>query len=221
MIPVDKYRPKNIKTYEEYLKYVADLPACKLKFGDEKSIKGSELWSRKARPDPFTGRSDGQPVPSDFRNTYCAMGLCTVDPGVSPFLYTIGKENTDSASFFAFILNAVGVGWLHRGDFLVLDNAQLHSGGCANIMQEYLWYYESPFDGLPLNIFVVPFPTRSPELNPIELLWGILVRRLKVLPLDMQLYRGEGLMHASCEIMNNFTRTDVVKCFNKQGYYCK
>ena len=34
-------------------------------------------------------------------------------------------------------------------------------------------------DGQPLRVVAVPFPTRAPELNPIELNWNTFVMRLK------------------------------------------
>ena len=95
----------------------------------------------------------------------------------------------------------------------------MHSGGNTDILQEYLWHGKSPFDGMPLNIFVIPFPTRSPELNPIELLWHILVRRMKRLPADIQLYKGEGLKTASMKILDKFSHDDVTKCLNYCRYY--
>jgi hypothetical protein len=220
MIPIDKYRPKNIKTYQDYLRYVSDIPIHKIKFGDEKSVKGHELWSKKARPDPFTGQSPpGTVVPSDFRNTYTVIGFCCVDPTVKPMHFTIGQENNASADFMANIINAAGCGWLKRGDFLVVDNARVHSGGDADNLQDILWYAKSPLDGLPLNIFVIPFPTRSPELNPIELLWNTLVQRINRLPASIQLYRGEGLKIAAIDILKNISTEDVLKTYNHCGYY--
>ena len=39
-------------------------------------------------------------------------------------------------------------------------------------------YWVGP-DGQPMYIYVAFLPTRSPELNPIELLFNVLVQRLK------------------------------------------
>ena len=99
LIPINKYWPKNIKTHDEYLHCLADVPAAKLKFGNEWSIKGYELWARKARPDPFTGKLVGTKVPSDFQNTYCVMGLCSSAQDKTPFVYTIDSDNNYSGAF--------------------------------------------------------------------------------------------------------------------------
>ena len=45
IIPIDKFKPSNIKTYEDYLNFVSQIPAHKLHFLDEKLLKGEELYS--------------------------------------------------------------------------------------------------------------------------------------------------------------------------------
>jgi hypothetical protein len=60
---------------------------------------------------------------------------------------------------------------------LVLDNARIHNGGNNEAIVEWLW---SRFD-----IFLAWLLTRLPELNPIELIWSYLVRKLKTHPLTI------------------------------------
>ena len=145
-------------------------------------MKGCEIFNRKGRADPETGEVEEVVVPPYFRNTYCIMGFMTINPTKPPILYTIGEDNHDLAAFMAFMVNAVADGWIRRGDFIVVDNAVLHSGGSADMLAEFLW--DAPgLDGAPLRVVIVPFPTRSPELNPIELSWNTFVKRLKVVKL--------------------------------------
>ena len=47
LIPYDKFRPANLDKALEYLQTVAMFDRSKLKIGDEKHIKGAELWCRK------------------------------------------------------------------------------------------------------------------------------------------------------------------------------
>ena len=81
-------------------------------------------------------------------------------------------RRTDAAAVLTFVVNAVAAGWLRRGDFLVLDNVRVHSGGSVDILSEVLWNTPG-IDNEPLDVILVPYPTRAPEINPIELCWYI------------------------------------------------
>ena len=83
-VPVDKFRPANIQSYADYLDFVSVIPPHLLHFGDEKSLKGTEIFNRRGRADPETGAVDEVVVPPYFRNTYCIMGFITVNPTKSP-----------------------------------------------------------------------------------------------------------------------------------------
>ena len=61
---------------------------------------------------------------------------------------------------------------------LVCDNATIHQQGYNSDLGDFLWNTPA-LDGEPLRILLLPLPTRSPELNPIELVWHILVQRVK------------------------------------------
>ena len=176
-VPVDKYKASNIVTYADYLNYISYVPPWKIKFGDEKSVKGEEVFNFTGRIDPVTGEKPQLVVPSDFRNTYCVMGMITVDRTCwPPLIFTMGEENHDAAAFTSFVVAAVGSGWIRRGDFIVIDNARVHSGASANILPDFLWNAPG-LDGQPLNVIFVPYPIRAPESNPMELCWNIYVER--------------------------------------------
>ena len=60
-------------------------------FFDEKSLKGSELYNTKGRSDPLSGLAPVNAVTPDFRNTYCLIGMCSIDNSKhKPFIYNIG-----------------------------------------------------------------------------------------------------------------------------------
>jgi hypothetical protein len=127
--------------------------------------------SRERRLDPKTGIHITPPViaDSDFRNTYCIMGICAVDPFSSPFQFTIGEENHRSECFVELLEALVAACWHKRDDIAVVDNSQVHSGGAAKDLEDFLWNCPSPIDGQPLHILILFLLTHSPELNPIEL----------------------------------------------------
>ena len=90
-VPIDKYRPSNIKTYGDYLDFVSCIPPHLLHFGDEKSLKGTEIFNRRGRADPETGKVDEIVVPPYFRNTYCIMGFHTIDTTKYPPLLVLSR----------------------------------------------------------------------------------------------------------------------------------
>ena len=59
---------------------------CKLK-----SLKGAEQFNQKGRGDPLTGEQVLRLVGGDFRNTYCLMGMITINVEKErPMVYSIG-----------------------------------------------------------------------------------------------------------------------------------
>ncbi len=67
--------------------------------------------------------------------------------------------------------DAVASGFLRPGDVLVMDNAANHTGKENTVLEDWLWndHY----------IFALFLPARTPEWNPIELLWICLSMRSK------------------------------------------
>jgi hypothetical protein len=93
-------------------------------------------------------------------------------------------------------------GFLQTGDFLVLDNASIHHFQESTGLEAYLWNYH--------GIFLQFLPTRSPELNPIELLWNTLMQQLRYFPLgDDYGPRTHWVAHAAQMLMNAFSHEDV------------
>ena len=103
-----------------------------------------------------------------------------MDTRTNPVWYRIQRNlegTNNSNSFFDVIIDAINDGFLQSGDVLVLDNARIHNGGEHEALAEWLW--------TRFNIFVACLPTRSSELNPIELIWGYMVRKLNTYPLTI------------------------------------
>jgi hypothetical protein len=47
MVPIDKFKPENIERAVEYIRAVLSLDQSRLKFVDEKSLKGAEIFNHK------------------------------------------------------------------------------------------------------------------------------------------------------------------------------
>jgi uncharacterized membrane protein YuzA (DUF378 family) len=203
---------------------------------DEKSLKGAEIFNRKVRRDPITGEVpsiitdsdfrntytiiglcgvDTGEVPliitdSDFRNTYTIIGLCGVDTSTPPFFFNLNQFTNDSEAFSIAVEEAIIAGFLKSGDILVMDNAAIHVFGENDVLVDFLWEN--------FGIHMLMLPTCSPELNPIELLWQILVQRLKSINLDPSRYMQHRVAYQAANIMNGFTHFDLAKCYQHCGY---
>jgi hypothetical protein len=58
LVPVDKFKPKNLWRAAEYAEAIAIIAPHKLRFGDEKLIKESEVYCRRTRRNVLTGKSN-------------------------------------------------------------------------------------------------------------------------------------------------------------------
>jgi hypothetical protein len=57
LVPVDKFKPRNLWRAAEYAEAISIIAPHKLRFGDEKLIKGSEVYCRRTRRNVLTGKS--------------------------------------------------------------------------------------------------------------------------------------------------------------------
>ena len=213
MVPFDKFRPENYEKALMYMSIISLVNPGSIKFGDEKHLEGKDLYNRKVRKSVLTGEVPAVLTHPDFRERYTIVGFCGIDPRVSPVRYGITVNTNDASSFSSQIIMAINAGWLLRGDVLVLDNAAIHCGGENTDLEEWLW--------VNFQIFLVFLPARTPEWNPIELVWNILVQRLNVfcLHLARRVVSGSGsLVFATKVVMDNITHEEVRGCYRRCGY---
>jgi transposase len=88
-----------------------------------------------------------------------------------------------------------------------LDNAAIHFGGVNDDLGHRLWSHH--------GVFLLALPTRSPELNPIEFIWNMLVQRLKAYPLAPLQGRPHAVAYA---IMSEITHANLAKCYKNCNY---
>ena len=63
-------------------------------------------------------------------------------------------------------------------DIFVADNARIHDCFETDDLADLLWNFPGE-GGVALRVLLIYLPTRSPELNPIELIFNTFVKRLK------------------------------------------
>lgn len=97
-----------------------------------------------------------------------------------------------------------------------MDNAAIHTGGDADIVENLLWDY--PLNGVPMRVLIVYLPTRSPELNPIELLFHILARRISSWQYRMADEGPNAVVEQASKVMNDMSYALILSCYIHCGY---
>ena len=210
-VPIDKYKPENVAYYREFLQTVEELDPRRIKFCDEKLLKGNEIFNKRGRRDPETGEVPEMTVDSDFRNTYSIVGFSGIDKKSPPVSFVIHEEKNDATSFFEKVAEAIAEGFLRAGDVLVMDNAAIHLQGENDGLDDWLWENH--------RIAVLPLPTRSPELNPIELTWRSLVSKLRALPLKtMERHNQHATAKEASRILSDMSHKSIRASYRQCGY---
>ncbi len=116
------------------------------------------------------GKAVIQPRLGSFRTSYSAISLISLDPNKPVFVQATDKRN-NQFQFIYFVARAIRDEYLGFGDILVLDNSSIHSGSLM---------FEALMELLEENgIQLIFLPTYSPELNPIELVFGKVKQHLR------------------------------------------
>jgi transposase len=183
LVPLDKFRHDNVAKYHEFMAKLAMLPNHhKYHFIDEKHLVNKDCIANRVHADPLTGRVWCIQVSGDFRMAYNLIVIAIITASLMktspPVHYVLGEDNGTAANFTAYITYLITVNWFEIGDILIMDNAAIHCGAEATILEDLLW--TTLVNGVALNVLIVYLPARAPELNPIELVFHILARRLRL-----------------------------------------
>ncbi len=98
------------------------------------------------------------------------MAMCQINQRVPILTYVVDK-NTVADDLIHFICKANRDGFLSQGDFLVMDNCRIHN---SSSIRERLLELMSE-----MGFRIVFLPTYSPELNPIEFLFGVIKKKIR------------------------------------------
>jgi transposase len=215
LVPKDKFRVENIVRYMEFRMVLERLPdRTKFHWLDEKHLLNRDVEAQRVRADPLSGYIPCIFVNGDFRDAYNLIAIISGCPTKErPVAYAIGRENGTAASFLVFIQFLLLNSWFERGDILIMDNASIHTGGEADIVEDMLWH--------AMEVLVVYLPTRSPELNPIELIFHILARRLRSFRYrEMAGPCDKAVLDLTCQVLDDLPFDLVSRCIGHCGYYC-
>ena len=218
MIPMDKFTATNWFRYYEYRMIVTKINNnLRFNFIDEKHITNHNGIDLKVRRNPLTGKIDGIPVSGNFREACSLVACISVNPRKQQHTYyTMTKETVDASYFMEFIMSMVRDGFLLPKEVLVLDNAAVHCGAEAQQLEDLLW--NTKIDGVQLQVLVLFLPTRAPELNPIELIFHILAKRLKSYHYRNTVGINHGVVDRVHAIMHELDHPLLKRCYEHCGY---
>jgi hypothetical protein len=127
LVPYDKFCPRNIKKAIEYIRALARINPGRLKYADEKSLKGQDICNKLACRDPFTGIVPPTMTNPDFWNSYSIIGIWGISRRSTPVKYRITELTVDAKLIAMEMEDAVASGFLRPGNVLVMDNAANHT----------------------------------------------------------------------------------------------
>ena len=223
-VPLDKFRQENIVRFYEFQNTMQRIGnKLIINWLDEKHIVNSDCIPKKVRRNPVFGYMPAIMVSGDFRDSYNIFACISANPEkLSPMAYNIQKNNGCAVSFVYFIEQMITTGWLRHNECLIMDNAAIHTGKEADIIEGLLW--NTIVNGSPLRILVVYLPTRSPELNPIELIFHILSMRVcsyKYTQQHKKKYgddKGQMVVKVATDVMDEMEYATVRNCIVHCGY---
>jgi len=209
LVPLDKFRPDNIEKAFEYLQLISQFSPYRIKFCDEKHLKGNQVFNRKNRRNVLTGQVPFMPTSSDMTNTYTMFGVCGINPATPAAYCTIHDGINDAEMIGIQFEQAIQEGAVVPGDILATDNAPVHTGGENTVLAEYLWKKYA--------IYLVFLPARAPEWNPQEQVWNHMVQRLRAMPLEPLRRVPHATAQAAVRVISEVPHDLVMKFYEHSG----
>jgi hypothetical protein len=152
-------KPENFDKLFDFNYIIKQIDPSRLKFADEKHLKGSELYSKYVRR--FVSahwKSRERHIDSEFRNTYNIVGICGINKMTRPFFFRLSDDTNDSFHSLSPSKTHSGGRYINRGEVLVLENAPIH---CSAEIQEFDdWLYQDTES----SSFTYQHVIRSPTL---------------------------------------------------------
>ena len=127
------------------------------------------------------------------------------------FYHKTHAKKNDAIIFDVFIEEDLEAVFLMNWDVLVLDNARYHDGGENKYLTEWLWD--------DFRILLLFLPTRTPKWNPVENVWAMLAKLLRIFPLspirnvqaDVAAYAVHHILnHIGFEMVERFYRQKIL-----------
>jgi hypothetical protein len=152
LVPLDKFKTENLLRCIDFCDIIDKFPNKSIfNFLDEKRIVNKDAMASGIRADPTTAFMDFMPVSGDFHDAFNLFAVVSANPEKRhPIEWITGRENGDSHCFVPFMKHLITSGWFSHDEVLVMDNAAIHTGGDADIVEDLLW--DTVMEGRALNV---------------------------------------------------------------------
>ncbi len=154
--------------YANFLETIQQIPFEKLKYADEAHVVARDLETTRVLG--LTGKRSyikeaSLHVPS------ASLSLMISLTHDIPFFIDYRYESNNQWNFCDFVYLACQQGYLQKSDYLIVDNASVHSGlDSQEILKEILDTF---------GVRIIKMPVYSPELNPCELVFSQVKRYIR------------------------------------------
>jgi hypothetical protein len=166
---VAKYSRANMQRYMLYLLWIQGVnDYSKLKFADESHIVSRTLHKKRV-----LGLKNTRTYlkARTLHESSASLTILVSLDEQEPVVMTYRTDTNSQWDFLKFVLYCLKIGKLVRGDFLVVDNAAVHGGTNS-------WpILKAVLDNAGVQL--VFLPAYSPELNPCELAFNEIKRRIR------------------------------------------
>jgi len=202
-----KYTGENIAYTAQFVVGIKDFPLLHLKYADECHFESRSL--RRTRGLAERGRSLSLVSSASLTESYSITCLTTLSE-TFPVVCSNPRVGTNTAYDFAlWVESLVDAGHLNAGDVLVVDNSPVHVA--AEI-------HDQLDDVLGrAGARMILLPTYSPELNPCELVFAQVKKRLRQYRTDQIPFWGE-IIHAFSYVERLNVLAYYLKCLNHYDF---
>ncbi|KAM9991000.1 hypothetical protein ACTFIY_007052 [Dictyostelium cf. discoideum] len=157
----NKYSNISIDRYEDFLILASTVDWDKIYFTDECTFSSRDLRRRRALGPVDQDRVVAvKEILSETYNGFFAISH------FGQISFKLRDETNDTLDFISFLGELLKDGFFEVGSILILDNAPIHGG--VDALPFIYELFES------YGCYIAFLPTYSPELNPIELLFGFI-----------------------------------------------
>jgi len=168
-IQVQKYLPQNMERYGQFVTWFCQADWRKVKFLDEVHFSSKNV-AKSTAVGPVNQRVIRLNwAPIDTRMSVTA--ITTPERENKPIEIWAREDSNNAQNFVEFVLYCLEEHILENGDVLVCDNSSVHGG------DNTLAHLDTILQVFGVTMYFLP--TYSPELNPIEMVFGFVKTYLR------------------------------------------
>jgi len=162
-----KYNISNMIRYIDYIEEIQQIPFHRLKFFDESHFIPKKLTARK-----ILGMKSSRVYLKEktLNELHASMSILTSSCG-TPVIFDYRIKSNTQWDFADFVLFLCEEGYLVAGDYLVMDNASIHTAYTSSkVLKDVLEIFQ---------VTLIFLPAYSPELNPCELVFNVIKQYIR------------------------------------------